>query len=166
METWKSVVGYEGFYEISNLGRLRRNGKCLADCIDSNGYVINILSLKGKHKTIRRHVLVAEAFIPNNEHKREVNHIDGNKLNNTVENLEWVTHRENAIHSWVHGMTRPAPPQEPKAVMQYKDGILISTYQSIKEAAHQNQICDGDISRCCQGKRKTAGGFLWKYANQ
>lgn len=95
-EIWKPVVGYEGMYEVSNLGRvksIKRNIIIKLGII--KGY--NRIVLKGKTKLIHR--LVSEAFIPNPENKPCVNHIDNNPLNNNINNLEWVTHKENSFHS-------------------------------------------------------------------
>lgn len=113
-EEWKPVVGYEGLYEVSNKGRVRsidrlRKGKHQNMCrmqgkmlkpIIQNGYLIVSLVKDAKCRHYRVHRLVAEAFIPNDDlEKSHVNHIDGDKTNNSVENLEWCTYRENAIHA-------------------------------------------------------------------
>lgn len=109
-EIWKDIAGYEGVYQVSCLGRVKR-----IDCvperllkigkgsyqnnIDGTTYGVVVLSLNGKTRTQNTHRLVAEAFIPNPDNKREVNHIDGNKWNNRVDNLEWVSHQENITHA-------------------------------------------------------------------
>lgn len=109
-EIWKNISNYEGIYEISNLGRVRR-----ADCtpkrllkigngsyrnnIDKTAYKIVMLCKNGIPKTRSVHRLVAEAFIPNPDGLREVNHKNGDKSDNRVNNLEWVSHRDNIIHS-------------------------------------------------------------------
>ena len=109
-ETWKPVVGYERTYEVSSLGRVRRSdctpkrllkiGKgSYCNSIDKTTYGVVVLSLNGIVRTRNVHRLVAEAFIPNPQGKKEVNHIDGDKSNNQVGNLEWVSHRENIIHA-------------------------------------------------------------------
>ena len=107
-EIWKDVVGYEGLYQVSNLGRVKslerldKNNhpvkeKILKQACDGvgKGYLYVNLGRMGRGKI---HRLVAEAFIPNPYNKPEVNHIDGNTKNNRVDNLEWVTHQENCIH--------------------------------------------------------------------
>lgn len=109
-EIWKDIVGYEGLYQISNLGRIKRlkklivlqNGgkyyleeKILKPGKNSRGY--NLVVIKGK--ALRIHRLVAETFIPNPENKQQVNHKDGNKNNNRAENLEWCTCKENVNHA-------------------------------------------------------------------
>lgn len=113
-EVWKSVAGYEGLYEVSNFGRVRALARTITD---KNGRVSNIkermmkqpLSNTGYHHTALTknkvltttnvHRLIAEAFIPNPDNKPCVNHIDGDKSNNSITNLEWVTHRENMEHA-------------------------------------------------------------------
>lgn len=112
-EIWKDIVGYEGYYQVSNLGRIRsldrtvtsRNttrtirGKILKPKINSiNGYNSVMLGMSGVAKYVRVHRVVAQSFIDNPDNKPEINHINGNKSDNRVLNLEWVTHRENHKH--------------------------------------------------------------------
>ena len=105
MEEWKDVVGYEGIYQVSSLGRIkslermRCHGKTYKEKIKCshliNGYVVVMLFKNGKHKNCKVHRLVAEAFIPKPENKPCIDHIDTNRENNCVENLRWVTYQEN-----------------------------------------------------------------------
>lgn len=118
MEVWKDVVGYEGLYQVSNLGRVKsverykdNNGtkqlvkeKIKATRKDKQGYLLLDLYKNNKSKTVRVHRLVAQAFIPNPQNKETVNHIDGNKENNTVENLEWATQKEQNEHIYRTGL--------------------------------------------------------------
>lgn len=115
-EIWKDIEGYEGLYQVSNLGNIKSlrkridKGKChryfdekILKPIETNrGYLRVKLCKDRKIKKIRVHRLVAEAFIKRPE--LEVNHIDGNKKNNKAENLEWVTQRENKQHAWITGL--------------------------------------------------------------
>jgi len=107
-EIWKDVISYEGIYEVSNLGRVRSintgRKKPLKPLLGNNGYFkINLYKDK-KMSAINIHRLVAIAFIINDGNKKQVNHIDGNKINNNVDNLEWVTDSENQKHSYDIGL--------------------------------------------------------------
>lgn len=136
---------------------------------DTNGYVS--VTLSGQ-RSYRVHRLVAEAFLPNPENKPEVNHIDGNKQNNNVSNLEWVSKSENAIHShnvlgfrgaWFRKMGKDNP--HSKIVLQIKDGKIIAEFYGTCEASRKTNISQDRICRCCQRKKgyKSAGGFQWTY---
>lgn len=113
-EFWNDVVGYEGLYQISNLGRVKASARTFADkngrvsrlkekilkqSISNTGYYYVSLRKDNAAITTNVHRLIAEAFIPNPEKKRCVNHIDGDKTNNAIQNLEWVTHKENMQHA-------------------------------------------------------------------
>lgn len=121
MEIWKDIYGYEGLYQISNLGRVKslsrlvKNGKNhykfatekirkVAINKKRNGYCEISLYKNNKEKRFKIHRLVAQAFIQNIFNKPEVNHIDGNKQNNKAENLEWVTSKENKKHAWENNL--------------------------------------------------------------
>lgn len=99
IEVWKDVIDFENEYEVSNLGNVRRKVQNLKAGISPHGYKTLSLSKNGKIITKLVHRLVAEAFIENPEFKEIVNHKDCNKINNRLENLEWVTHNENMQHS-------------------------------------------------------------------
>ena len=111
-EIWKDVVGFEDYYQVSNLGRVKRIkggrgthiGKILHGAPATDGYWRVLLRKNSKSKCVNVHILVAKAFIPNPDNKPEVNHIDGNKLNNACSNLEWVSHKENMDHAWKNGL--------------------------------------------------------------
>lgn len=104
-EIWKDIEGYNGTYQISNLGNVRRYSKVSARII--RGYDYADLHYKNKRKNCSIHRLVAKAFVSNLENKPEVNHIDGNKLNNSFTNLEWVTSSENNKHAYKHKLKIP-----------------------------------------------------------
>jgi hypothetical protein len=176
METWKPIKGYEGWYEVSNLGNVRSldrkvdfddgryanyKGKTLKTSLNNNGYYTTSLWKNSKSKIAYIHRLLAENFIPNPENKRLVNHIDGNKLNNHISNLEWVTVLENVRHSQKTGLTPET--HVAKRVSQYdKNGNYIASYFSYYEAA---KVVNGDhskISLVVRGIRKTHKGFIWK----
>jgi hypothetical protein len=122
-EIWKDIEGYEGLYQVSTLGRLKRleyivickNGRnrklpthILNPPILKNGYIIACLRKEGKGKYLLLHRLVASAFLPNPNNLAQVNHKDGNKKNNNVENLEWVTPQNNIIHAFNNNLMHPA----------------------------------------------------------
>lgn len=104
MEIWKDIQGYEGCYQISNLGRIKSlknpKEKILKNNKTSRGYLEARLSSNGKIRHFSIHRLVAENFISNTNNLPEVNHIDGNKLNNNMENLEWITRSKNNLHAY------------------------------------------------------------------
>lgn len=133
-EIWKDVEGYEGHYEISSLGKFKSSkyGRktILTQQIGTTGYFHVFLSVKSKVKIIKTHRLVAKAFIPNPQNKPQVNHKDGNKLNNRLSNLEWVTHKENAEHAYKSGLT--TVDHFNKKVICTKTG---KTFESVVEAA-------------------------------
>lgn len=114
IEIWKSVQGYEGLYEVSNLGQIRRfykgdfytkgsYSRILKPCLDKKGYSRVYLSKNGKDKTLRIHRLVALAFISNPNNLPQVNHKNNIKNQNNVENLEWITNLNNMRHAWKNG---------------------------------------------------------------
>ena len=105
-ESWKDVVGYEGYYEVSTHGRVRntRTGMIKNQCVQTSGRYLQVSLWKGnKEKRCLVHRLVAMAFIPNTEDKPQVNHLDKNDRNNSVQNLEWVTVSENHLHAFANG---------------------------------------------------------------
>lgn len=110
MEIWKDIVSYDG-YQVSSLGNVKSfkrypEGKILAPQVSHKGYLLVALFKDGKHKTLSVARLVAQSFVPNPDGLPQVNHIDGNKLNNCVENLEWVTNAENMQHAVASGLIK------------------------------------------------------------
>lgn len=126
----------------------------------SSGYYLVTLCYKGKRQNKRVHRLLMEAFVPNPENKPQVNHKDGNKLNNCLSNLEWATSSENSQHSYDNGLSKP--PNE-KEIEQWFEGNLVNTFVSLHEAGRQTGIAWQNISKVCRNERKHAGGFQWKY---
>lgn len=111
VEIWKDIVGYEGLYQVSNMGRVKSLNynhtleERILKNIKSNGYYYRVMLYKNKKgKSIRIHRLVGNAFIKNPDNKPCINHIDGNKSNNRVDNLEWCTYKENTEHAFITGM--------------------------------------------------------------
>lgn len=170
-EIWKDILGYEGHYQISNLGRIKsiKNNKIkiLKLNKDKKGYILISLSKNGKHKTYKVHRLVAIVFIPNPDNKPEVNHIDAVRSNNNVNNLEWVTSKENTAHQIKLGnhYTGGAEIRKRKVIKyDLKTGKEIKEYNSCIEAAKDNGgNCSANISYVCNGKRKQYKGYGYKY---
>lgn len=163
-EKWISIKGYENLYTISNTGKIKnKNNKLIKTKIGINGYEQVCLHNNSKVKYFLVHRLVALHFIKNNnECKSQVNHIDGNKLNNVVTNLEWVTPLYNTRHSIINGLTNN---NKKIAQISRDNGKILRTFNSIKEAAiytgsekHNAHIID-----CCKGRRNNAYGYMWKY---
>ena len=175
IEIWEDIPGYEGYYQISNLGNVKslkretNNNHGKEEYIKSqeirNGYYSVSLWKEGKGKHYTIHRLLAELFIPNPDDKPQVNHIDGNKLNNNLLNLEWVTQEENARHAYMNGLIQ----QKTTPVIQYdKDMNFIREWNSIKEIEEELKINHGNIVTVCKqnSNRKYAGGYIWRYKNE
>lgn len=156
-EQWKDIADFDN-YEVSDLGRVRnkKTKRILRLGKDTGGYVQVKLYNDGIKKSIKVHRLVAGAFIPNPLNLPEVNHLDTNRTNNSVDNLEWCNRQYNVDYS----VSKP--------VNQYAlDGRLLNTYKSVHEAERQTGIRNGNIVQCCLGNPcySNAGGFIWKYVN-
>lgn len=169
-EIWKDIKGYEGLYQVSNLGRVkstRRNKeKIMKPNKGKKGYLRLNFTINYKSKSFQVHRLVAKAFIPNPGNLPEVNHIDGNKANNNIKNLEWVTSKENCNHAWNIGLNKKIYGRKTnlKAVAQYSlNGELIKKWDYITQASKKIQIDRTGIILCCRHKQKTAGGYKWEY---
>ena len=181
-EVWKDIPNYEGVYQVSNLGNVRslprvvvrRNGspnfihgKNMSPVMNEHGYLCTVLHNK-TYKHWKIHRLVATAFIPNPENKRDVNHKNGIKTDNRVENLEWATRSENLFHKYrVLGYKNVGcmgiNNSRSKRVLQIKDGRVIAEYCGTNEASRITGVHQGDICRCCNNKKPSAGGYKWAY---
>lgn len=191
-EIWKDINGYEGIYQVSNLGKVKSisrevkhkglfgnkeichiKEKILSQNTDGKrGYLKVSLIKNGKTKHYFVHRLVAMAFIENTHNKEQVNHINGIKTDNTVKNLEWCTNKENLQHSWKKGLRsidksyyKGKEHHNSLGVKQYdKQGIFIKEWYCINDAMKSLNKRGSGISRCCKGQNKTAYGYKWKYA--
>lgn len=187
MEVWKPVVGFENLYQVSDFGRVKRiplkfkivgvknrRETMLRPEINKWGYAAVSLSY-GKVKKMKTvHRVLMEAHVPNPENKRCINHLDGNKLNNNIDNLEWCTHSENSMHASRMGKMRGNQSQLgmineksklSKPIVQLEiSGSFVKFWPSIAEA-RRSGFCPATIVRCLKGRRPHACGYLWKYKN-
>lgn len=179
MEIWKPVVGYESKYEVSNKGRVRsiarkiwngkvhfwKEGKILYERISNSGY--KMVRVDGTDCYIHR--LVASAFIENPCNLSQINHKDENKMNNDVSNLEWCSPKYNTNYGT--GIERARLKHigimiNNKPIVQFtKNGEFIARYESITEASKSTNIDNSHIGKVANGKEKSAGGFLWRWAS-
>lgn len=176
-EVWKSITGYEGLYEVSNLGHVRSvaTGKIKGVSRGTGGHLKVNLSKNGQRKLLFIHRLVCTAFVKEIPTDHVVHHIDGDPTNNRLENLEIM---EKSKHTAMHMMGRQhtlghkrsreaieshrAKVSKPVAQLTLKDE-LIAIYPSAREAKRQTGVDDGSISRCCNCKMYRAGKYHWKY---
>lgn len=179
-EIWKDIPLYEGVYQASNLGRIKSvervalknyrgnrivKERIMLGTVNRDGY----LKVHFKHNDINKgyfiHRLIAQTFIPNPLNKPQVNHKDGNKLNNSVNNLEWVTNLENQQHAVRMGLKSHKTVNN-KSIEKYDMcDNFIECYNSLTLASKVNKISIGNLSSCCNGKRNSAGGFKWRFKN-
>ena len=166
METWKAIAGYEGIYEVSDLGRIKSlkygKEKILKPGKNHGGYLHVNLCKDGKVEQPKIHRLVAEAFIPNPNNLETVNHKDEVKTNNVASNLEWMSQKDNNNYG-THNK-RVAESLSKKVQMFDKSTCeLLATFTSTREAERVTGIDHGNISACCNGKYKSSGGYIWRY---
>lgn len=165
-EIWKDIEGYEGLYQVSNLGRVRGfvrvKGKILCYHTNADGYLQSELRKNGRKRKFYTHRLVAKAFLPNPNNFPEVNHKDENKQNNRVDNLEWCTHAYNNTYGTLQKRSADSRLKDP--ILQYDiNGNLIFCHisnRSIKEKFGED---NGSISQCCTGRINSYLGYIWLY---
>lgn len=170
MEEWKQVQGYEN-YEISNQGRIRnRAGHILKPYTKPDGYVCIKLSKNDIRKHFRIHRLVAQAFIPNPENKEFVDHINGIRNDNRVENLRWCTRSENNNFELARKHNSESKKNSEKLIAlanarkkKVRCIELDIVFDSITEAGEKTGVNFRNISSVCKGRRKTCGGYHWEY---
>ena len=149
----RDVVGYENIYGVTSCGRVwsYKSQKFLKPRVNNNGYLFVDLYKDGKRKKYYIHKLVSQAFLPNPNNLTEVDHIDNDKMHNYLNNLQWITHKDNVRKSCN------------KPILQYDlDGNLIREWPSATDVGSEVRL---NIVQCLRGKNKTAYGFIWKYKN-
>lgn len=144
-EIWKDIAGYEGKYQVSNLGRVRslqyhntkgiRRIGYLKTAVDNKGYLRCALSKNNKLTTFKVHRLVASAFISNEENLPQINHKDGNKLNNHVKNLEWCNNSQNQLHAYATGLTPHHMPKHCPTIVVNNDTGEVMRFECTKFAS-------------------------------
>lgn len=176
MEIWKAIDGTKGFIEVSNEGRVRSllsgTPRIIKTSIDAKGYHRIRVTIEREKKGFKLHREVAKAFIPNPDNKPQVNHKDGNKTNNSVANLEWVTNKENSHHAIKNGLwdsvfegARKENESRRKPIIAYRiDGEYPCTryYESIRDA--ERSVGSRHITDVLKGKRKHVKGWSFDYA--
>lgn len=186
-EIWKDIKGYEGKYMVSNQGRVMSLGrnvkfgthfrhvepKILKPRQYPIGYLYVMFFPNNKAKIKKIHRLVAEAFIPNPENKPCINHKNGLKTDNRVENLEWCSYSENTQHSMyvlghdhVFRINKGKLGKDnhfSKIILQIEDGNIIAEFYGAAEAERETGIDSSGIIKCCKNKQQHAGGYQWKY---
>ena len=170
MESWEKYPDNQN-YIVSNTGRVRRE-RSTEDKIprERKGYLSVDLYSDGKRKTKRVHRLVAETFLPNPDNKPEVNHIDGNKHNNDVSNLEWVNSKENCRHAWDNGLIKPSygmrGKKNPNAGRKSKPIRIVETGEIFEDLKSCEEAIDGNnrhINDCLRGRQRTHRGYHFEY---
>jgi hypothetical protein len=177
-EIWINIPEFEN-YQVSNLGNVfsKKSNKLLCITKNDKGYCYVQIYKNNKDYHFRLHRLVAKCFIPNPNNFKEINHIDGNKQNNCVENLEWCDRKYNMQEAFKNGLIPPRKansgsfkkgrkPPNCKKVNKYNLSYkLIKSYSSITEASIDNNVSPYTISRYCIGTRKCKN-YIWRYADE
>lgn len=165
MEIWKDIEGFEGKYQISSMGRVKSlwfgKEKILKNIKSDRGYIVVSLYKEGKQKIYYIHRLVAQTFLNNPNNYPIINHKDENKSNNRVENLEWCTSQYNNIYGT--RIERAIKSKSIPIIQFTKEGKFIRKWDSVIEASKELGFYHSSIIECCKGRRKSAGGYRWKY---
>ena len=167
-EEWRNIDEFPD-YKISNFGRVMNNktGYIKKPSIGKRGYYVYSMQKDGKSYLRTTHIMLARSFIPNPQNLEQINHIDGNKLNCSIENLEWVSPRDNMLHARKMGLHKSDGDKE---TAQYSlDGNqLINVYKSASEAARQTGLSRSNICSVARGntREKSCGGYIWRYINE
>lgn len=177
-EIWKDIQGYNGIYQISNLGRVKSQRfwtgsryvykeRLLSPGVSKAGYLRVTLSKDKKSKNKNIHRLVAEAFISNPRNLSCINHIDGNKLNNNINNLEWCTQKHNMQEAFKTGLVKiPRGKYNHRArkiIQKDLDGKVIKVWDYMTKITEELGFDYTNISKCCSGIYKKSYGYIWEY---
>ena len=166
MEEWKDVNGYEGYYQVSSFGHVKnvKTGKILVGDTNNVGYKRVWLYTPVK-KRFFIHRLVASHFCEGYQEGFVVNHKDGNKLNNSFENLEWVTHSENDLHAYKLNLRSPNPCQFKHKIVVYdlNTGTTIKVYENVEDCCKDLNVARANVYNCCNGKQHSCRGYGLRY---
>lgn len=163
MSDFHDIYGYAGLYKISPDGQVLnvQTGNLLKGNINSHGYMVFSLTKGGQKKDCKLHRLLAQTFIPNPNNYECINHKDGNKLNNSLVNLEWCTKGYNNFHART---VLNASADEKPVCQTTMNGEFVALWASIGKAAKTMRVSPPCIADCCEGRAKSAAGFVWEYA--
>ena len=177
LEEWKDIKGYEGYYQVSDCGKVRSlnrivkhgyskrqavKGRVRKNHLTLAGYLTITLSREAKYEIFAIHRLIGLHFIKNPKNKKTINHIDGNKLNNCVDNLEWATHSENTLHAYKLGMINNTGCSHKKVIQYDLNGVELNRFKSMADASRETGISRTGIIGCCSGRYETSGNCRWK----
>lgn len=174
MEEWKDIEDYEGLYQVSSEGRVKSlkfgKEKILRYTKANKGYAQLTLSKNSIQTTYKIHRLVAEAFIPNPDNKPQIDHINTDRTDNRVENLRWVTPKENCNNSiTIENYSKcklGLLNHNTKPILQFtKDGEFVKKWDSMSEIEKELGFNHSHLTSCCRQKKKSAYGYVWMYAN-
>ena len=164
-EIFEPIIGYEGLYSISNKGRVKSHisNRILKPLLRKTGYLEICLYKNKRKKYYLLHRVVAEMFIKQVEGSNEINHIDGDKTNNCIENLEWSNRKQNLQHAYKNGLREDdVSPRRIKCYPKDNKNEVIF-FESIYQAARRLKISQGNICMVCKGQRPMASGYIFKY---
>lgn len=175
-EIWRDIAGYEGLYQVSNLGQVMMLGrekrlwhgsithvasKVISQFVICGYKKVKLRAKDGTTKMVSIHRLVANAFIPNPDNLPQVNHKDENKTNNTVSNLEWCTAKYNSNYGT--GIKRCSEAKYKRIAQISLDGSFVKEWNSMKEIVQTLGLSYSRISQACNGITKVSNGYIWKF---